>query len=45
MIDTVIKFFTNQRGINLLVEWKYKIIKINYVNQMIFNSTNFIMIQ
>ena len=31
---------TNWCGINLLVEWKYKIIDINHVGQEIFNSTN-----
>ena len=36
-------FYTNWRGINSLVEWKYKLIKINHVGQVIFNSTNFIM--
>ena len=35
-------FCTNWRGINSLVEWKYKIIKINHVGQVIFNLTNLI---
>lgn len=36
-------FCTNWRGINSLVEWKYKIIKTNHVGQVIFNSINLIM--
>ena len=36
-------FCTNWRGINSLVEWKYKLIKTNHVGQVIFNSTNELM--
>ena len=32
--------YTNWYDINLLVEWKYKIIEINHVGQEIFSSTN-----
>ena len=36
-------FCTNWYIINSLVEWKYKIIKINHVGQKIFNLTNELM--
>ena len=46
--DTATNSYTNLScttwfDINLLVEWKYKIIKIDYVGSKIFNWINFIM--
>ena len=40
--DTTTNSCTNLFGINSLVEWKYKIIKIDHVGSEIFDSTNFI---
>lgn len=42
--DTTTNSCINWRDINSLDKWKYKIIKINYAGQLIFNSTNFIML-
>ena len=40
----IILFSTNWPDINSLIEWKYKFIKTNHMDQVIFNSINLIIL-